>query len=131
MNIEPVRVTASEVEQEVRSFPAGSTGGLSGLRPQHMKDNLTKKTSGDEAQKLLLTRIEIVNLLSTGNVTSDITPISAVANLSAFCEKDGAIRTNSVGYTLRSLPGKFVAKRLFPQKNPCTIQPGFRRSSRC
>ena len=35
VNIEPVRVTASDFQQAV-SFPARSAGGLSGLPPQHL-----------------------------------------------------------------------------------------------
>ena len=111
MIIEPVRVTASEVEQAVRSFPAGSTGSLSGLRPQQLKDSLTKP-SGDAAQQLLLTLTELVNLDLSGNVSSDITPFFAGANLSAFCKKSGGIRPIAVEETLRRLSAKCVAKRL-------------------
>ena len=50
------------VTKAIRSFPKGSAGGPSGLRPQHVRDALTAGY-GDELARQLT---EMVNLLARG-----------------------------------------------------------------
>src|SRR6218665_2054049 len=43
----PIHVTEKEVEDAIRSFPAGSSAGPDGIRPQHLKDLLSNPESSE------------------------------------------------------------------------------------
>ena len=42
----PVQVSEDEVARAICSFPCGSTGGRDALRPQHLKDMISKSALG-------------------------------------------------------------------------------------
>ena len=104
-------VSRSEVRAAVSSFPTGSAGGLCGLRPQHLKDCLSKPT-GDCDEQLLISLTNFANVMLSGDVPRNVIPILAGANLSAFKKKDGGIRPIAVGETLRRLTVKCASKKL-------------------
>jgi len=37
-DVQPLQQQESDIADAIKSFPAGSAGGLDGLRPQHLKD---------------------------------------------------------------------------------------------
>ena len=45
VDTQALQVTEQEVLKAVRSFPAGSAGGLDGIRPQHLLELVTCKES--------------------------------------------------------------------------------------
>jgi hypothetical protein len=96
---EPVIATA------VKTFPAGSAGGLDGLRPQHLKDMIGAQT-GAAGQRMLtrLTKFTIICL--AGRVPLVVRPVFCGASLCALSKKGGDIRTIAVGCTLRRLVTK-------------------------
>lgn len=95
----------------VKSFPAGSSGGMDGLRPQHLKD-LVGATTGDTGQRLLAQLTDFVNLCLSGRVPEGIRPVFCGASLCALNKKGGGIRPIAVGCTLRRLVAKAACKAL-------------------
>ena len=64
-------VTAKEVLDAVRSFPNGSSGGLDGLSPQHLK-NLLLGTQDEYKRKLLDSFVQFFDHVLAGNVPTSI-----------------------------------------------------------
>jgi hypothetical protein len=60
------------VLRTLRSFPAGSSGGPDGLRPQHLIELVCCKESGSN---LLASLTAFVNLILSGSCPSQITPL--------------------------------------------------------
>ena len=119
-------VQQSDVIEAIKSFSAGSAGGIDGLRPQHLKD-LISVHSGEPGQRLVSRLADFANVCLAGRVPSSIRPVFCGASLCALVKKDGGIRPIAVGCTLRRLVAKVacravrehVAARLAP------IQLGF------
>ena len=93
----------------IKSFPAGSSGGIDGLRPQHLKDMISVQ-NGDASEKLVARLTEFTNLCLSGKVPRTIRPIFCGATLCALNKKDGGIRPIAVGCTLRRLVAKIAFK---------------------
>ena len=55
-------VLPEDVVKGIRGFPEGSAGGMSGLKPQHLKDALVRGQA-DEVSRALT---DVVNLLASG-----------------------------------------------------------------
>ena len=72
----------SEVLKAIRSFPNGS-GGLDGLRPQHLKD-LVGGGNREHESSLLKSLTLFVNLVLAGGVPAEIRPIFFGASLCAL-----------------------------------------------
>ena len=51
----------------IRSFPAGSAGGLDGLRPQHLKD-MTNSFTGMDGVQLIASLADFANMCLAGRV---------------------------------------------------------------
>jgi len=96
-------VTELEVRKAVMSFPAGSSGGPDGLRPQHLKDLLNCREAGSD---LLTTLTAFVNMLLAGRCPSVVAPIFFGGRLIALNKKSGGIRPIAIGFTLRRLVSK-------------------------
>jgi len=105
----PLVVQESDVIEAVKSFPAGSAGGVDGMRPQHLKD-LTNVNTGDAGQRLVSRLTEFANICLAGKIPTSIRPIFCGASLCALNKKDGGIRPIAVGCTLRRLVAKIAAK---------------------
>ena len=101
----PLRVSPPAVNAAINSFSPGSAGGVSGLRPQHLKDGLSRRV-GDAGPRLLVELTNIVNLILAGSVPAPIVPIFVGASLTAFNKTDGGVRPIAVGDTLRRLAAK-------------------------
>jgi len=74
----------SEVQKAVLSFPAGSAGGLDGLRPQHVRDMMLCHESGAE---FLIALTDFVNLVIDGRCPADVAPVFFGPRLLALNKK--------------------------------------------
>ena len=101
-----ISVSENEVLKAVLSFPAGSSGGLDGLRPSrpsNVVDLLACKTNGP----VLLTALtKFVNLVLGGGCPLSVCCTFFGARLIAVDKKAGGFRPIAVGYTLRRLVAK-------------------------
>jgi Reverse transcriptase (RNA-dependent DNA polymerase) len=111
---QPLVVQESDVIEAVKSFPAGSAGGVDGMRPQHLKDLINVNT-GDAGQRLVSRLTEFANICLAGKIPTSIRPIFCGASLCALNKKDGGIRPIAVGCTLRRLVAKIAAKSVQPK----------------
>jgi hypothetical protein len=95
-----------EILDAIRSFPIGSAGSLSGLRPDHLRD---------ASQAILQTSVvemicKLCNLVASGKVCKRVQPFLAGGSLTALLKKDGGIRPIAVGDVLRRLTGKALVR---------------------
>jgi len=102
-----VQFIEEDVTAAIRSFPAGSVGGLDGVRPQHLRDLTSNKETGPALISALTT---FINLLMQGKCPSYVTPFFFGGRLIALQKKTGGIRPIAIGYTLRRLAAKCVNK---------------------
>jgi hypothetical protein len=105
----PLIVQNRDIIDAIKSFPAGSAGGIDGMRPQHLKD-LTSVHTGDAGQRLVSQLTEFANVCLAGDVPTAIRPVFCGASLCALIKKDGGIRPIAVGCTLRRLVAKSASK---------------------
>ena len=106
-------VTEMEVKKAIKTFPVGSSGGISRLRPQHLKDAL--RPDAGNYRDLLLTQVTaLVNRIVANQVPPFIKPFLLGANITVFNKKDGGIRPIAVGETLRRIACKCVMRRVEP-----------------
>ena len=103
--IPQISIEESAVRAVIKSFQAGSSGGIAGLKPQHLKD-MTSALTGDAGIKLLRSLTEFTNLCLLGRIPNEIQPIFCGASLCALKKIDGSIRPIAVGCTLRRLVAK-------------------------
>jgi len=97
---QPIAVQERDVIEAIKSFPAGSAGGVDGLRPQHLKD-MTSAHTGEAGQRIICRLTEFVNLCLAGKIPPFIQPVFCGASLCALNKKDGGLRPIAVGTTLR------------------------------
>ena len=120
-----MQVTDAEVNKAIRSFPAGSSGGPDGLRPQHILDMITNKESGTQ---LLASITLFVNTLLSGRCHPAVTPILFGGNLVALEKKSGDVRPIAIGYSLRRIAAKcantFATAKLKDYFNPTQLGVG-------
>ena len=95
----------SAVAAAIRSFPNGSSGGMDGLRPQHLKD-MTGPGTGGAGSALLDVLCSLGNLMLDGRVPDEVTPLLYGASLCALSKKDGGARPIAVGNTIRRVVAK-------------------------
>jgi Reverse transcriptase (RNA-dependent DNA polymerase) len=102
-----VQFTVEDVTSAIRSFPAGSTGGPYGVRPQHLRDLTSNKETGTA---LITASTAFINLLMQGKCPPSVTQFIFGGRLIALQKKAGGIRPIAIGYTLRLLAAKCVNK---------------------
>ena len=117
----PLLVQERDIKDAIKSFPAGSAGGVDGMRPQHLKD-LTSVYTGDAGLRLVSRLTEFANLCLAGDIPTAIRPIFCGASLCALTKKDGGIRPIAVGCTLRRLVAK-TASKLVQEKMTAKLAP--------
>ena len=93
----------SGVRSAILSFPAGSSGGPDGLRPQHLKDMLSIDLEG---VGFLSALTGFVNTVLAGHCPAAIVPFFFGGRLIALKKKAGGIRPIAIGNTLRRLVSK-------------------------
>ena len=80
-------VAEADIKRAVMSFPAGSSGGPDGLRPQHLKDLLNCREAGPD---LLTALTAFINVTLAGRCPADVAPIFFGGRLIALNKKSGA-----------------------------------------
>ena len=108
-------ISGEDVTQAILSFPKSSAGGPDGLRPQHLKDMLSDRTSH---HALLPALVSFVQLVLEGRTPLSIRPFFFSANLTALRKKDGGIRPIAVSCTLRRLVAKIAAGKVREELTP-------------
>jgi hypothetical protein len=102
-----VQFTEIDVAAAIRSFPAGSSGGPDGIRPQHLRDLISNKETG---QSLVTALTGLMNILMKGQCPPSVTPVLFGGRLMALSKKSGGIRPIAIGYTWRRLAAKCANK---------------------
>ncbi len=98
-----VQVTEADITKAIRSFPAGSSAGPDGLRPQHLLDLISNKDTG---QALVTAITALVNLLLDGRCPPEVAPSLFGGRLFALQKKAGGVRPIAIGCTWRRLSAK-------------------------
>jgi hypothetical protein len=95
-------VNEQNVREAINSFPAGSSPGLDGMRPQYLKD-IISLSAGEAGQKALRALTKLCNFLLSGQLPSEICHLLHGASLCALNKKDERIRPIAIGNCLRRL----------------------------
>ena len=98
-----LEVSEDDVRKAISSFPAGSSGGPDGIRPQHIKDLIQCQEAGAD---LLSALTLFTNTVLEGRCPPDIATIFFGGRLIALTKKSGGLRPIVVGMTLRRLASK-------------------------
>jgi len=98
-----IQITEEEISKAVRTFPAGSSGGPDGLRPQHLLELVGCLEAGPA---LLTSLTSFTNMLLEGRCSPDVAPVLFGGQLIALEKKTGGIRPIVIGYTLRRVAAK-------------------------
>ena len=105
--IKPLSVSQGLIKAAIMSFPSGSAGGPDGLRPQHLKDLLSRS---DDTGPLLSSITAFINVLLAGNVPSSVRPFLYGGSITALNKKGGGVRPIAVGCTWRRLAAKVCCR---------------------
>ena len=84
--------TEEDICTAIRTFPAGSSGGPDGLRPQHLRDLISNK---EKDPTLVTSLTAFVNLLMAGKCPPSAYPVLFGGRLIALCKKDRRNTTNN------------------------------------
>ena len=103
LSFESLFVSVDKVKEAVRSFPAGSSGGPDGFRPQHMVELVNRRESNNTLISVLT---DFVNLLLSGRCPPAARTLIFGGKLLALNKKDGGLRPIAVGYYWRRLAAK-------------------------
>ena len=104
-------ITTDEVALALKSFPLGSSGGITRLRPQHLKEALRNEV-GDQGKRLLEQLTRLTNAIVSKGLPDFVAPVLLGANITALSKKDGGVRPIAVGETVRRIACKCVLKRV-------------------
>ena len=96
-------VEEAGVRKVVMSFPAGSSGGPDGIRPQHLKDLVCCREAGSD---LLIALTAFVNMILAGRCPKEVAPTFFGGRLIALNKKCGGIRPIVIGLAFRRLVSK-------------------------
>jgi hypothetical protein len=89
-------VNEQNVREAINSFPAGSSPGLDGMRPQYLKD-IISLSAGEAGQQALRALTKLCNFLLSCQLPSEICHLLYGAFLCALHKKDGGIRPIVIG----------------------------------
>ena len=117
-------MSPEDVVKNLKTFPAGSSGGPDDLTAQHQSDLLAG--APDEQFKTNLT--DFVNVVLQGDLPTKAREILFGGRLIALQKKDGGVRLIAVEYTLRRLAAKcanaYVIKRRSEELQPIQVGVG-------
>ncbi|HSN24572.1 MAG TPA: reverse transcriptase domain-containing protein, partial [Methylomicrobium sp.] len=92
-----------EVIKAIRLFPAGSSAGPDGLRPQHLPDLVNCQDAG---RTLIAAITALTNFLLDGRCPPEVSALLFGGKLFALSKKSGGVRPIAIGYTFRRLVAK-------------------------
>ena len=101
----PIVFSTKTVMKAIRSFPAASAAGPSGLKAAHLKEAISC-TSPTSADKTLSSLTELANLFVSGRAPREAYNGLCAVNLFAVKKKTGGIRPIAVGEVFRRLVAK-------------------------
>lgn len=107
-------ITPIEDLYAVRSFPNGSSGGIDGMKPQHLKDSLAA-SNGDIARRLCEKLIEVLNVKLKGDIPPDLAPFFFEAIVTPSMKKDGDVRPIARDSVFRRIICKVISVRVHKQ----------------
>ena len=84
-----MEVDDSDIRKAIMSFPAGSVGGSDGLRPQHLKELISCRESG---QDILTDLTAFVNMVLAGRYPKSVTPVFFGGRMLALNNKKPSYR---------------------------------------
>ena len=104
---DPYVSNAKEIADCVSTFPNGSSGGIDGVRPDHLKDMLSVEAHLEANRRgFTLTLCRFITFVLEGDLPEDVKLVFFGARLVALKKKDGGIRPIAVGHTMRRLASK-------------------------
>ncbi|KAF0300891.1 Ubiquitin carboxyl-terminal hydrolase 38 [Amphibalanus amphitrite] len=123
----PLTVTPEEVEAAINSMPPGSSAGLDGIRPLHLRQ-LISREAAESGRRLLHSLTVLTNLVLAGEVPDCARDALFSASLCALRKKSGGLRPIAVGSVYRRLPSRigarFVADSLGAELRPVQLGVG-------
>ena len=108
---QPLLASCADVEAAVKSFSSGSSAGLDGLRPSHLKD-LIGLTCGEAGRRLTTALTSLVNLALRGEIPRTARESFFTASLLALEKSCGGVRPIAIGSTYRRLATKVALRPL-------------------
>ena len=112
--IQPYIATEADITSAIASFDTGSSAGLDGLRPAHLKD-MTSRSAGEAGPRLTKALTSLVNFALRGEIPPSARVAFFGASLTALRKTDGGIRPIAVGSTYRRMATKVGLKPLSAQ----------------
>ena len=94
-DIDPLQMSIELVRDAIDSVAPGSADGPSGLRPQHLKDCISRAAS-EAGNKALTAITSLFSIILAGLIPSEVAPVLSSANLFALKKKDGGVRPIAV-----------------------------------
>ena len=107
----PLTVTAEEVEAAIFTMPPGSSAGLDGIRPLHLRQ-LVSREAAESGRRLLIALTNLTNRVLAGQVPKCGRDALFGASLCALRKKDGGLRPIAVGSVFRRLPARIGARHM-------------------
>jgi hypothetical protein len=92
----------------INSFPNGSSGGLDGIRPQHIKEMFLNQHNPASHPRQLETLLSFCDIIMQGKLPNFIRPLFFGARLIALRKKDENIRPIAVGNCFRRIVSKIA-----------------------
>ena len=122
-----LHVDSDVVYKAIMDMPAGSGGGLDGVRPKYIHQLVSKETM-ESGRRLLEALTKLVNLFLQGRIPECVRGALYRAALCALAKKEGGIRPIAVGSFYRRLSGRIAARHasaaLAHTLKPCQLGVG-------
>lgn len=109
--VEILPVSVTEVRRSISGFAAGSSGGMDGIKPQHLKDLVGKET-GEHGERFLDSLCNFSDFCLNGKVPTFVTHFLYGATLCGLNKTDNNIRPIAVGNTMRRLVARIASSRI-------------------
>ena len=113
----PLIVTEEQVHSAVFSMSPGSSAGLDGIRPLHLRQLLSQEAA-ESGRRLLISLTTFTNVVLSGHVPQCGRDALFGASLCALRKRDGGLRPIAVGSVYRRLPGRIGARHIATVLSP-------------
>ena len=126
----PLQVSAKQVRSAIESMPTGSSAGLDGIRPLHLRQLISAEAS-EPGRRLLSCLTSLTNLALDGRIPDCAREAYYGATLCALRKKDGGLRPIAIGSVYRRLSCRIAAHHaaglLAPDFRPVQLGVGTRQ----